>query len=208
MRFDQSKPKRQVGVIGLGTGSMAAYAQPEQRFTFYEIDPAVIRIAADPKLFTFLQQCQGQWEVIEGNARLQLANAADGQYDTLILDAFSSDSIPMHLLTQEALQLYCRKLKPDGILVLHITNRYLNLQPVLAALAEKNNLVCLGRADLKVSEEEQRNGKYPSRYLVMARRQSDLGNLPENPHWSRPALLAGVHGWTDDYSNILSVLCW
>ena len=114
----------------------------------------------------------------------------------------------MHLLTREALQLYCRKLKDDGILVLHVTNRYLNLEPVLAILAEKNNLVCLARSDLTLTNEEKQNKKYPSRYMVMARHKSDMGNLAENPKWSQPSTLARVHEWTDDYSNILNVLCW
>ena len=206
--FDETKIKRHVAVIGLGTGSIAAYALPGQHFTFYEIDPAIIRIAADPKLFTYLKECRGRWAVIPGDARIRLAEAPDGRFDTIILDAFSSDSIPMHLLTQQALQLYCRKLKPDGILVLHISNSYLNLEPVLAALAERNNLVCLSRDDLTLTEKEKQNGKLASSYLVMAHRASDLGNLSKNSKWSKPALLPGIHAWTDDYSNILSVLCW
>jgi hypothetical protein len=114
----------------------------------------------------------------------------------------------MHLLTQQALQLYFRKLKPDGILVLHISNRYLNLEPVLAVLAERNNLVCLSRADLDITEKEEQNGKFASHYLVMAHHSSDLGNLSKNSKWRRPALIPGIHAWTDDYSNILSILCW
>jgi SAM-dependent methyltransferase len=206
--FDDTKKSRRVAVIGLGTGAMASYVLPGQHVTFYEIDPAVIRIATDPQLFTYLKQCPGKWDVIEGDARLQLAKARDDQFDTIILDAFSSDSIPLHLLTQEALHLYCQKLKPDGVLVFHISNRYLNLEQMLAALAEKNNLVCLENDDVRNSEEDKRNGKYPSHYLVMARRLSDLGNLSENPAWSRPSHPLGFHVWSDDYSNILSVLAW
>jgi SAM-dependent methyltransferase len=206
--FDRSKEKGRVAVVGLGTGSIASYARPGQHYTFYEIDPAVIRIAKDPKLFTYLTECRGAWDVVEGDARLRMAEAPDGEFHAIILDAFSSDSIPMHLLTQEALQLYCRKLKADGVLVFHISNRYLNLEPVLAALAEKNHLVCFSRADLQVPEEERSKKKYPSHYLVMARHLSDLGGLSKNSHWSRPKPLAGAQEWTDDYSNILSVLDW
>jgi len=206
--FDQTKAKRHVAIIGLGTGSIAAYARPGQRFTFYEIDPTVIRIATDARLFTYLKECPGEYNVITGDARIRLADAPDGRFDTIILDAFSSDSIPMHLLTTEALQLYCRKLKADGVLVLHISNKYLNLEPVLATLAEKNNLVCLTSEDLNVTPEEEREGKLISRYMVMARHMNDLGRLPENSRWHKPAPPAGVHEWTDDYSNILSVLCW
>ncbi|MBN2577735.1 MAG: fused MFS/spermidine synthase [Pirellulales bacterium] len=206
--LNESKSLNRVAVIGLGTGTIAAYARPGQHYTFYEIDPMVIRLANDPGLFTYLTQCRGRCDVIEGDARLQIAQAPDGRFDAIILDAFSSDSIPLHLLTQEALQLYCRKLKPDGVLVFHISNRYLNLRPALAALAEKNHLVCLARDDFQVSDEEDRNAKYRSDYLVMARRLSHLGDLSKNPQWTRPKSRPGFRVWTDDYSNILSVMEW
>jgi SAM-dependent methyltransferase len=205
--LDESKPNRRVAVIGLGTGAVAAYARPGQHYTFFEIDPAVIQIAGDPRLFTYVRDCRGECNVLEGDARLRIAGTPDGRFDTIILDAFSSDSIPLHLLTREALQLYCRKLKPDGVLVLHISNRYLDLEPVLAALAQKNCLLCFSR-DAHVSDEEDRNGRYASHYLVMARRPSDLGELPKNPNWKRPVAPAGLRPWTDDYSNILSALEW
>jgi SAM-dependent methyltransferase len=205
--LDQSKPKRRVAVIGLGTGAIAAYARPGQHYTFFEIDPDVIQIARNPRLFTYLRDCRGECDIIEGDARLRIAEAQDNQFDTIILDAFSSDSIPLHLLTREALQLYCRKLKSDGVLVLHISNRYLDLEPVLAALAQNNRLVCFAR-DAGVSDEEDRNGHYGSHYLVMARRERDLGGLPKKSEWKHPVAPAGLRPWTDDYSNILSALEW
>jgi SAM-dependent methyltransferase len=206
--FDDSKPNRHIAAIGLGTGSIASYATAGQRITFYEIDPLVIRIASDPKLFTYLDQCPAKLNIIEGDARLQLANAPDGEFDTVVVDAFSSDSIPMHLLTRQALELYWRKLKPDGLLVFHISNRYFNLETALAAFAEKSNMVCLIKSDLKVSKDEEKNGKFPSRYLVMAHNVNDLGELSKNSTWRPAAIINGFQEWTDDYSNIMSVLNW
>jgi SAM-dependent methyltransferase len=200
--------KRRVAVIGLGTGGMAAYAQPEQRFSFYEIDPAVVEIARNPELFTYLTDCRGTYDIVLGDARIQLAQAADAEFDMIVLDAFSSDSIPMHLLTQEAMELYWHKLKADGVLVLHISNRYLRLEPTLGRLAAANGLVCLSRADLDVNQEEQQKGKRPSQYMVMAREAGNLGRLTENTHWSLSKSTGNAKIWTDDYSDILHVLRW
>ena len=206
--FGAAHENPRVAVIGLGTGSIAAYAAPRQRFTFYEIDPSVVDIASNPRLFTFLQECKGQWDIVLGDARLQLAKAAEHEFDLIVLDAFSSDSIPMHLLTQEALQLYCRKLKADGVLVLHVSNRYLDLAPVLARLAEASSLVCLSRQDLDVGDRDRREGKYPSHFMVMARASSDLGALAEDARWSRIAPSRNIRVWTDDYSDIVRALRW
>lgn len=197
-----------IAIVGLGVGTTAAYAQPGQRFTFYEIDPAVTRIATDPQFFTFLQSCPATWDLVLGDGRIQLEKAAEHEFDMIFLDAFSSDSIPMHLLTEEALKLYCAKLREDGVLVFHISNRYLQLEPMLAALAEKHQLACLARKDLTVTAQERQDGKNPSHYVVMARHAKDLSPLSQRAAWSRPAPSAGVLPWTDDYSNILSLLSW
>jgi hypothetical protein len=127
---------RHVAVVGLGTGALACYAQPGQDWTFFEIDPLVERIARDPRYFQFLANCGNHPRIVLGDARLKIASEVDGTYDVLILDAFSSDSIPMHLLTREALALYLRKLAPDGLLLFHISSRTLNLLPVIGALAK------------------------------------------------------------------------
>jgi hypothetical protein len=200
--------KRRVGVIGLGSGGMAAYAKAGQNFTFYDIDPVVVELASDPNLFTYLRDCQAKYDLVLGDARLRLAESADGQFDMIVLDAFSSDSIPIHLLTEEALDLYLAKSKSDGVLVLHISNRYLELEPMLARLAAKKGLFCMSRLDDKVSTEDIENGKRASHYVVMARRESDLGPLAENKKWSSPATSEKVRVWTDDYSDILNVLNW
>ncbi len=200
--------KRRVAVVGLGAGGMAVYARPEQRFTFYEIDPAVVAIALDPRLFTFLKDCRAEHDIILGDARIKLAEAKDREYDMILLDAFSSDSIPLHLLTREAMELYLRKLKPDGVIVIQISNRYLELKPMLGKLAAANNLVCWSRADLEVSEAEREKGKRKSQYMVMAHRAGDLGAIVKNDRWTQVKPGSEIRVWTDDYSNILSVLRW
>ena len=187
---------------------MAAYAEAGQCFTFYEIDPAVAQIAADRHLFTYLGDCRGRCEIVPGDARIELTRAPHSEFDAVILDAFSSDSIPAHLMTREALQLYTDKLKEDGILVFHISNRYLNLEPILARLAEDAGLVCHSRHDFELSEQEKRDGKLPSQYLVMTRHAGDLGKLAQNPNWSPVSPPAGTPLWTDDYSDVLSALRW
>jgi hypothetical protein len=124
-----------VGVVGLGAGTLACYARPGQAWTFHEIDPLVVKIARDPRYFHYLERCGNSAGVVLGDARLTLRDAPDRHYDVIVVDAFSSDSIPMHLLTREALALYQRKLTADGLILFHISNRYIDLRPVLAALA-------------------------------------------------------------------------
>jgi len=205
-----SNPKaaKAVAVVGLGTGSIAAYAQAGQHFTFYEIDPAMERIARAPRYFTYLADCPAPVRVILGDARLSLKSAPDSGYDMIILDAFSSDAIPLHLVTREALSLYLAKLKPDGILAFHISNRYLDMRPVLGNLARDAGLLSLTRTDLKLTDAERRAKKSPSAWAVMARRPEDLGGLARNPQWQSLPGRPGEALWTDDFSNILSVFSW
>ena len=128
---------RRIGAVGLGTGAIASYARPDQDWTFYELDPAVERLARDDRYFTFLRDSRARsLNVVIGDARLRLAAEPDGSFDLLVLDAFSSDAIPIHLLTAEAFALYERKLAPDGVILLHLSNRYLDLPPVVAAVAQ------------------------------------------------------------------------
>lgn len=197
-----------VGIIGLGAGAIAAYAQPGQHFTFYEIDPAVERIAADPQYFTFLSQCRGEHDVVIGDGRLTLAQAPDKHFGIIVLDAFSSDAIPTHLLTTEAIQLYVDKLDEGGVLVFHISNRYLDLEPLLAALAEEAGLTCLCKNDVDVSRDERLLGKTPSQSAVMARSQENLAGLLDDPEWRRLASDPDTPVWTDQYSSLLSLFRW
>ena len=199
-----SKPKW--AVVGLGAGAMACYLQPGESLTFYEIDPAVVRIASDPRYFTYLSQCAPQATILIGDARLKLRDAAGSGYDLIVLDAFSGDAIPMHLMTREALALYLRKLAPGGMLAFHISNGHLKLAPVLGALAGDAGLVCLTEDDSIVSKEEIEAGKAPSEWLVMARNRADLGALATDPRWKPVNVPPGTDVWTDDFSNLLRVI--
>lgn len=197
-----------VAVTGLGVGALASYAQPGECWTYYEIDPAMEGVARDPRFFTFLSRCKaGMPEIRLGDARLRLQEASDHEYGLIVLDAFSSDAVPMHLISREALQLYNAKRAPGGLLVFNITNRYLDLQPVLAGLAEDAGMVSYGRDDA-VSESELEQGKFPSRWVILADRVEDLGELVNDPRWFRLQPRPGSRVWSDDFSNLLEVFRW
>lgn len=197
-----------VGIIGLGTGSLACYGGPAQQFTFYEIDPAVIRIARDTGYFTFLRICPPEIRIVLGDARLSLAAAADAYYGLLVLDAFSGDAIPGHLLTREALVLYEHKLAAPGLLAIHISNNHLDLEPALANLAHDARLLAVARFDERVGPDEARAGKTPSHWVVLARRPEDLRGLADDPRWHPLAPRPDKTLWTDDFSNLLEVIRW
>jgi spermidine synthase len=195
-----------VGVTGLGIGTLLSYAEAGQDWTFFEIDPAVTRVAEDPKYFTYMTDARARgvvWRVIPGDARQQLDRPEAGPYKFMILDAFSSDSVPVHLLTKQALALYRSKLDKNGLLLFNISNRYLRLEPVLAALAQDAGLVGLVRHD---SEESNVPGKTQSSWVLLAERPEDLPQLP--PGWRRLENTTGAAPWTDDYSNLLSTIIW
>ena len=194
-----------VGAIGLGTGSIASYRKPGQEWTFYEVDPTVVKLASDPRYFTYLSDCSSDVKVVMGDARLSLTQEPSHQFDLLVLDAYNSDSIPIHLITQEALQLYLDKMTDHGLLIFHISNQYLDLSPVVGNLAQNQGLVCLLQNDLNLSEQQRLSGKEPSQWAVMARNLEDLGSLGDDPRWER---VRGSDGpvWTDSYSSIFNVL--
>jgi len=202
---------KSVAVCGLGAGSLAAYAQPGQSWTFYEIDPAMVRIADDPSLFTYLADARKRGANVvlppTGDARLEL-QAPGGGYDVIALDAFSSDAIPVHLLTRDAIQEYLSELAPGGVLLFHISNRYLDLEPVLAAAA--NELKLLGRKRYEEVEDSvsRETGRTSSIWIALARADADLGPVATNPAWEPITARPGFRTWTDDYSNILSVFKW
>jgi spermidine synthase len=196
--------RTRVGVIGLGAGVIAVYAKPHQRWTFFEIDPAVERIARNPQFFTYLRDCGASCEVALGDARLSLARASDGEFDMIVLDAFSSDAIPMHLLTSEALALYQAKLAPGGVLLFHVSNRHLVLAPVVGRLASAMGLTVVHRVDADPGVASP--GKIASNWMVLARSRDDLGPLATLRGWVAPEVLASTPLWTDDFTNIFSVL--
>ena len=190
-----------------GSGTLASYAQPGQRWTFYEIDAAVERIARDPRFFTYLRDCEAEAvDIILGDARQRLQSAPDGAYQLIVLDAFSSDALPVHLLSREAIRLYRAKLAPGGLLLFNLTNRYLDLDPVIGRQAGDAGLVCRICYDLTVSDDEKRAGKQPSIWAVMAANETDLGSLASDARWQAPRLRPGSAVWTDDYSDLASYL--
>ena len=204
--FNAAPANARVAVIGLGVGAMASYSEPGQQWTFYEINPDVINIARDSRYFTYLQNCAaGSLNVVEGDARLNLQNAPDAHYGLVVLDAFSSDAIPVHLITQQALDLYLSKLAERGILAFHISNRSLDLKPILADLAESRKLVCIGFDDLKPGSFE---GKDPSQWVVMARSSEEISNLSINTQWQQLKGRKDGRVWSDDFSNIVRAIRW
>ncbi len=196
---------RKVAVLGLGVGTLATYRVTGQHWTFYEIDPVVEQIARDERYFTYLRDCAAACSVITGDGRLSLAKADAQSYGVIMLDAFSSDAVPMHLMTKEALAVYLSKLASGGIVVFNISNWHLTFQAVLARLAADAGLVALWQREPPTAGSWQ-TGKFPSEWMVLARDRRDFGRLNEDPRWSIPTASASTPLWTDDFSNILSVV--
>ncbi|HYX43923.1 MAG TPA: fused MFS/spermidine synthase, partial [Acidimicrobiales bacterium] len=197
---------REVGVIGLGTGTLACYGRTGQHWTFYEIDPAVEEIARDPRLFTYLRDCPPTSDVRLGDGRVSIAGEPEGRFDMIIVDAFNSDAIPVHLLTRQALALYVDKLADGGVIAMHVTNRYLDLRPVIGALARDAGLTGVVRDDLRTTDEDTARAKAGSMWVALARRPVDLGPLADDPRWKPLPVRPGARVWTDDFSNLLDTL--
>jgi hypothetical protein len=196
-----------VGAIGLGAGTIAAYGRPGDRFTFYEIDAAVARIASNPRYFTFLHDSKADIRIVIGDGRLKIAEAPPRAYDLVVLDAFSSDAVPVHLLTREAVALYLSKLRPGGLLAFHISSNYLNLKPVIAGIARALGCTALTQ-DHRPSARQERLGADRSVWVVVARDAMSLASLRSDPRWKPLDAKAGTPVWTDQFSNILSVVKW
>jgi hypothetical protein len=192
-----------IGVIGLGAGSLSCYARPADRWTFFELDPDVSKIAHDRKLFTLLPRCDSRATVVLGDGRLQIAKQPPHTFDLIALDAFNSESVPVHLLTREALAVYTSRLAPGGVLVFNVTNHFVDLHSVLANLAADAGLVAYGRDDTHAGRE---NGRAPSRWIALARNTGDLGSVPREPGWRRLAPDRSKRVWTDQFSNVVDVL--
>jgi hypothetical protein len=193
----------QVAVVGLGAGSLACHRKAEENWTFFEIDPEVVRIARDPKLFRFLSECAPQSPVVLGDARLTLVGARQ-QFNVIALDAFSSDAIPVHLLTREAFTGYLQSLAPKGMIVAHISNRHMDLAPVVGAVAASHGLVAYAKLD-RTPQSILKDFKANALLAAIARSEADLGDLPKQNGWKKiePGDTAL---WTDDYSNILGAI--
>jgi hypothetical protein len=191
-----------VAVVGLGTGTLACHSKGNEHWTFFEIDPEVIRIARDPRRFEFLSRCAPESPVIAGDARLTLEASTD-RYDLIVLDAFSSDTIPVHLLTREAVAGYLSKLSPHGVLLLHISNRHLDLTPVVAKVAQSLGLAAFVRED-RSAGDLLTTLKADARLVVLTRDAADAGSVAGNWMPLRPDQSSAL--WTDDYSNILGIM--
>ncbi|MBS1720694.1 MAG: fused MFS/spermidine synthase [Armatimonadetes bacterium] len=207
MKATQGTPAgRELCVLGLGTGMMATFSTKDRNITFYEIDPEVVTMAKDTRLFTYLKDAPGKVDLVMGDARLEMQRAPNGKYGVMMFDAFTSDAIPVHLVTKEAIRIYLQKLAPNGIMVFHISNRYVELEPVLAAAAEDLGLKARIRHDLvKSSDTFTQPGKNSSDFVIMARSDDDLKAIDAQGLWERPNRQPGIQAWTDDRSDILSV---
>jgi spermidine synthase len=206
--FHGDYAKRRVAVVGLGVGTLAAYSEPEQEWTFYEIDPEIASLASDPHYFTFLSDSRAPMRIVLGDARISLTKERPRSFDLLIVDAFSSDAIPVHLLTSEALKLYEEKLDVRGVLAFHISNRYLDFAPLLASLAHEAGLICLVQDDLRLDAGDKASNKSASRWAIMARSADDLGALARDRRWLTPSTRSTQVPWTDDFSNPLGLFRW
>jgi hypothetical protein len=193
--------KARIGVVGLGVGTLACYRKPGQAWTFFEIDPAVLEYSTRGD-FTFMQKCAPEAPTIIGDARLELEKLPAENFDVLVVDAFSSDAIPLHLMTAEAQAGYFRTLAPDGLLLVHISNRFINLEPVLAALAKEGKLAAAMRAD-RVTEA----GLTSSNWVALSRDPAQLAALTKDGKW-RPLAKPAKEVWRDDYASILPHLLW
>ncbi|WP_313392233.1 fused MFS/spermidine synthase [Sphingobium yanoikuyae] len=197
-----------VGVVGLGAGTLACYKQAGQAWRFYEIDPDMVAIARNPQDFSFLSRCQPNADVALGDARMVLAGEPANGADILVIDAFSSDSIPMHLLTREAMAIYGRRLAPDGVLMIHISNRYLDLRPVIAAAARNGGWQARLR-DYRPDERDKALLFTGSVWVALSRdraRITQLERLSGAGLWTELPARPGFSPWTDDHASILPIL--
>jgi hypothetical protein len=191
-------------VIGLGTGSLACRAERGDKVDYYEIDPTVIRLASNPDNFTFLQQC-GPVPIKLGDARLTLADAPNGSYDAIIVDAFTSDAIPIHLLTREAMKIYRDKLSAHGIVGIHISNRHLELASVVAGIAAANDMVSRVNESADITENDDEY-VFPETVVAAARADEDFGPIAQSEYWERKEPAPDQRVWTDDYCNIIGAI--
>ncbi len=200
-RLTEDGAKGRFGVVGLGTGSLACFAKPGESWRFFEIDPVIVEIARDPERFNFISKCQPNLDVVLGDARLTIGKEPKGSYDLIIIDAFSSDAVPVHLLTAEAIRLYADRLTPKGVVLLHISNRYLDLDSVLSA-----TLPLVPGLKGLILEDNEADGSYASTSSTVGIfSRSDEVLAPFRAlDMAEDLPLTAMRGWTDDFSDILA----
>jgi hypothetical protein len=197
------QPTMRIGAVGLGAGAIAAYGRPGDTLRFFEIDPTVVSIAHDPGSFTFLADSAAAIEVDVVDGRLGLEATPSDAFDLLVLDAFSSDAVPVHLLTVESIATSMRTVAPGGVIAVHISNRFLDLEPIVAAAASANGFVSIIGSDLPAPELMDLAD--PSQWVIVGRSFSDLAGLVEGDRW-RTAHADGQRPWTDRYSDLIGAI--
>jgi hypothetical protein len=192
-----------VAVIGLGSGTLTCASEPGETWKFFEIDQSMVDTARDPKYFTYIQNCEPDLKPVIGDARLTFAKEPDGIYDLIIVDAYSSDAIPIHLATEEAMAIYKEKLAPQGAVVMHVSNRHLELASVVVGIADANDL-----KSWVFSEDSGRDNEYifATSVVVCAREEADVGELASSDQWAETEADEKQRVWTDDYSNVLGAV--
>jgi hypothetical protein len=192
-----------VAVIGLGAGTLACQSLPGEDWTFFEIDQTMVDTARDPKYFTYINSCEPSMKPVIGDARLTFAKEKDGAYDLIIVDAYSSDAIPIHLATEEAMAIYKAKLAPQGAVVMHVSNRHLELASVVVGIAEENDL-----KSWVYNEDSGRDSEYifTTNVVISAREEADVGKIASDDKWVLTEATEGQRVWTDDYSNVLGAV--
>jgi low affinity Fe/Cu permease len=202
MRERKGAPLR-VAVIGLGSGTLTCASEPGEDWKFFEIDQSMVDTARDPKYFTFIQKCEPNLKPVIGDARLTFAKEPNGIYDLIIVDAYSSDAIPIHLATEEAMEIYKEKLAPQGAVVMHVSNRHLELASVVVGIADANDM-----KSWVFSEDSNRDNEYifSTSVVVSAREEADVGKLASSEQWALTEAEDNQRVWTDDYSNVLGAV--
>jgi len=192
-----------VAAIGLGSGTLACQSQPGEDWKFFEIDQTMVDTARDPKYFTYISACEPSMKPVIGDARLTFAKEPDGIYDLIIVDAYSSDAIPIHLATEEAMAIYKAKLAPHGAVVMHVSNRHLELASVVVGIAEENDL-----KSWVFNEDSGRDAEYifTTNVVISAREEADVGKIATDEKWALTEATEGQRVWTDDYSNVLGAV--
>jgi hypothetical protein len=192
-----------VAVIGLGAGTLTCASEPGEDWKFFEIDQTMVDTARNPKYFTFIQNCEPDLKPVIGDARLTFAKEPDGIYDLIIVDAYSSDAIPIHLATEEAMEIYKQKLAPQGAVLMHVSNRHLELSSVVVGIADANDL-----KSWVYSEDSGRDNEYifSTSVVVSAREEADVGALASSDKWALTEAEDNQRVWTDDYSNVLGAV--
>jgi spermidine synthase len=202
VRARKGAPLR-VAVIGLGSGSLTCASAPGEDWKFFEIDQSMVDTARDPKYFSYIQKCEPDVKPVIGDARLTFAKEPDGVYDLIIVDAYSSDAIPIHLATEEAMEIYKEKLAPQGAVVMHVSNRHLELASVVVGIADANDM-----KSWVYSEDSGRDNEYifSTNVVISAHDAADVGSIATSSQWALTEANDDQRVWTDDYSNVLGAV--